>query len=639
MIKKRKDSRSSTSKPTEHTSGSKTVNGSPAMSQPTPTLPASPVPSTPLNHPNSNTKPTQSTTPVTIPPKQPPPQQQPVAITTTNISNSSTMQTSQDCLIGVIDAGTSAVKFAVFRNQHTAEVAEHVEAIEGSTPHEGWHEQDPMQILKLIAKCVEVVAGKVNIKDIVTLGITNHRETTIVWDKTTGVPYGNAIVWNDIRSSVTVDKVLARLPDNNKNHFKPLCGLPVSPYFSAFKWRWLMDNDSAVSKAVREKKCLFGTVDSWIVWNLTGGPKGGIHVTDVTNASRTFLMNIETLHWDPVLLRTFHIPTWVLPEIRSSSEIYAKVNNGSKLDGITISGILGNQQSALLGNNCLKEGEAKNTYRSGCFLLYNTGETRVQSTHGLVTTVAYKFGDAPPTYALEGSVVVAGGALDWLRDNLGVIKDIQTDTESLAKDVFNTGDVYFVPAFTGLYAPYWRKDARGIICGLTAFTTKKHIIRAALEAVCYQTRDILEAMKKDCGIPLSKLNADGIFTTNKLLMQLQADIIGIPVSRAQSQDITALGVAMAAGQAKGIEVWNINAIDREIVAKDTFLPTNTDDERDARYKKWKMAVQRSLGWAYSKRSPGMTDERYRLLSSIPFSLFLIASFGMLAFADSKPTII
>ncbi|XP_022915751.1 glycerol kinase 3-like [Onthophagus taurus] len=539
-------------------------------------------------------------------------------------------------LIGVIDAGTRTVKFCVFRSRHTKELTDHaVDIMPVSTSREGWHEEDPMEILAGIRHCIGDVLQKLpslgyKVSDICTIGITNQRETTVVWDRTTGQPLYNAIVWNDIRTDATVDKILAKLPDNNKNHFKPLCGLPVSPYFSAFKLKWLMDNVPNVRKACKAKKCLFGTVDTWILWNLTGGPNGGIHMTDVTNASRTFLMNIETLHWDPLLLRTFSISSDILPEIRSSSEIYGKIKfNNSPLNGIPISGILGNQQSALVGQNCLKEGLAKNTYRSGCFLLYNTGPNRVQSTHGLVTTVAYQFGDKPPVYALEGSVAVAGAAMNWLRDNMGLINDVTEDTESLAQEVFNTGDVYFVPAFNGLYAPYWRKDARGIICGLTAFTTKKHIIRAALEAVCFQTRDILEAMNKDCGIPLAKLHVDGRMTTNNLLMQLQADIIGIPVFRAQSQDITALGVAMAAGYASGIEVWDLEEQDRETVPKDTFLPTTTEDERDARYKKWKMAVQRSLGWATSKKSPDMTDERYRLLSSIPASLYLISSFGLL----------
>lgn len=542
-------------------------------------------------------------------------------------------------LIGVIDAGTRTVEFVVFRSQHNEELVAHEVDVTQHTPQEGWLEQDPKEILEAIHKCVKAVAEELpkkgySINDIVTIGITNQRETTIVWDKSTGEPLYNAIVWNDIRTESTVDTILAKLPDNNKNHFKPICGLPVSPYFSALKLKWLKDNIKIVKKAYREKKLMFGTVDTWILWNLTGGIKGGLHVTDVTNASRTLLMNIETLNWDPLLCRTFNISEDILPEIRSSSEIYGHIKCDSCLDGLPISGILGNQQSALVGQRCLKPGQAKNTYRSGCFLIYNTGTTKVQSSHGLVTTVAYQLGNnAPPIYALEGSVAVAGAAMKWLRDNMGMVKDVVKDTEELASEVFSTGDVYFVPAFKGLFAPYWRMDARGILCGLTAFTTKGHIIRAALESVCFQTRDILEAMHKDCGFSLSKLYVDGKMTQNNLLMQLQADISGIPVFRAQSQDITALGVAMAAGQAKGINVWDINAENHENVPIDTFLPTTTDEERDARYTKWKMAVQRSLGWATTKKSVAMTDERYRLLCSIPPSLYLILSFGMLALSE------
>lgn len=534
-------------------------------------------------------------------------------------------------LIGVIDASTRTVKFCVFVSQHIKEIAEHAIDLEPITPQEGWSEQDPLKILEAVKKCMETVVNRLGAsraKNILTIGITNQRETTIVWDKTTGKPLYNAIVWNDIRTDSTVEVILAKIPENNKNHFKPICGLPVSPYFSAFKLKWLIHHVPAVKKAIKEKKCLFGTVDTWLLWNLTGGPNGGKHLTDVTNASRTFLMNIETLYWDAQLLNTFKIPPELLPEIRSSSEIYGEICETWPLPNVRISGILGNQQSALLGQSCFKEGMAKNTYRSGCFLLYNTGTSRVQSSHGLVTTLAYKLGDQPATYALEGSVAVAGAAIKWLRDNMSFINDI-SDTESMAKEVFSTGDVYFVPAFKGLYAPYWRTDARGVICGLTAFSTKQHIIRAALEAVCFQTRDILEAMDKDCGIPLTKLHVDGIMTTNNLLMQLQADISGIPVIRAHSQDITALGVAMAAGMAKGIEVWDIYAEERELVPSDTFLPTSTEDERDVRYTKWKMAVQRSLGWVSPKKSAVMTEERYKMLASIPGSLYAILSFGLL----------
>lgn len=525
------------------------------------------------------------------------------------------------------------LRLKVFNAKHIAEVTSHQIDIEQISPQEGWIEQDPKEILFAVKACIKDVIRKFDmlgkkIDEIVTVGITNQRETTIVWDTITGDPLYNAIVWSDIRTDAIVDQIIAKFPDQNKNHLKPLCGLPVSPYFSALKIRWLKDNVPAVRKAIRERRCKVGTMDTWIVWNLTGGKNGGLYITDVTNASRTMLMNIETLSWDPTLCRYFGIPMQMLPAIRSSSEIYGKISIGP-LSGIPISGILGNQQSALVGQNCLKKGQAKNTYRSGCFLLCNTGHTRVYSSHGLVTTVAYQLGpNSPAVYALEGSVAVAGAAIKWLRDNMKLIKDVH-ESEHLAQSVFSTGDVYFVPAFTGLYAPYWRKDARGIICGLTAFTTKQHIIRASLEAVCFQTRDILEAMYKDCGFPLTKLNTDGKMSTNNLLMQLQADLCGTPVFRSAMPDMTALGVAMAAGHAEGIDVWELEGEDVETVPTDTFLPTTTPEERDARYKKWKMAVERSLGWAAVKMSDQMTDERFCMLASIPASWFLISSFLLL----------
>ncbi|KAK9883116.1 hypothetical protein WA026_001316 [Henosepilachna vigintioctopunctata] len=536
-------------------------------------------------------------------------------------------------LIGAISAGTQSVKFCVFRSQETKAIAEYEMKISSHCPQEGWIEQDPLEIINAVKTCMTKVVEQLGEQSdkVIAIGVTNQRETTIVWDKTNGAAFYNAIVWSDIRTDSTVDIILSKVPDANPHHFKHICGLPISPYFSAFKLKWLIYYSSDIKQAIRQGKCMFGTVDTWIVWNLTGGTDCGIHVTDVTNASRTFLMNINTLNWDPVLLHTFKINENILPEIKSSAEIYGYVHKSFPLPGIPISGIVGNQQAALIGHNCLREGEAKNTYRSGCFLLYNTGTAKVFSSHGLVTTVAYKFGKQPAIYALEGSVAVAGAAIKWLKNNMGFIKDVH-ETETLAKEVFNTGDLYFVPAFKGLYAPYWRKEARGIICGLTAFSTKHHIVRAALEAVCFQTRDILEAMNKDCGIPLNKLMADGNLSQNTLLMQLQADISGVPVFRSQTVDVVPLGAAIAASQAEGIEAWDLSQEGRQVVPNDTFLPTSTENERDARYTKWKMAVQRSLGWAVNK-SKVMTEERYRMLASMPGGLFLLSSFVLLVLSQ------
>lgn len=539
-------------------------------------------------------------------------------------------------LIGALEEGTRTCRFAFYEAATLRQVAVHCLQVDSMRPEEGWVEQDPAGILRAARECVSEAVARLppglGVRDVAAVGVTNQRETTVVWDRVTGQPLHHALVWNDIRTGATVDAILARLPGNDKDALRDRAGLPVSPYFSALKLRWLLDNVPAVQKAVAEKRCLFGTVDTWLVWNLTGGPRGGLHITDVTNASRTMLMNIHTLQWDPILLKAFDIPREILPEIRSSSEVYGDIMEGP-LRGIPISAIMGNQQANLVGERCFKEGQAKSTYRSGCFLLYNTGNTCVLSKHGLLSTVAYKLGpDAPTVYALEGSVAVAGHAIKWLKDNLNLLKD-PAEAERIASEVATTGDVYFVPAFTGLYAPHWRKDARGILCGLTQFTTKGHIIRASLEAVCYQTRDILEAMARDCGKmsteTLSELRVDGKMAENNLLLQLQADLCGFSVVRTDIHEKAALGVAIAAGQAKEINLVNINALPPTPSQCDIFTPSITHEDRKARYTKWKMALTRSLGWAKPSKSPSMTDKRYHLLASIPPSLFLISSFAMM----------
>nr|KAG5703569.1 hypothetical protein BaRGS_000954 [Batillaria attramentaria] len=409
-------------------------------------------------------------------------------------------------------------------------------------------------------------------------------------------------VWLDLRTASTVKSLIEKTPQKNKDYLRPYCGLPITTYFSAVKLRWLLDNCEKVRQAVKDGRCMFGTVDSWLMWNLTGGVNGGCHITDVTNASRTMLMNIHTLQWDDFLCRFFDIPKAVLPEIRSSSEVYGKMASGP-LQGYPISGILGDQQAALVGQTCFKLGQAKNTYGTGCFLLYNTGTQPVESKNGLLTTVAYKLGpNKPAVYALEGAIAIAGACVRWLRDNLGIISTSQ-EVETLAQQVESTHGCYFVPAFSGLFCPYWQDSARGIICGLSQFTTKHHIARAALEAICFQTRELLEAMNQDSGIPLTLLQVDGGMTSNNLLMQLQADILQIQVVRPSMPETTALGVAMAAGAAEGMGVWNLNQEEGSNITTDVFTPSITQKECDERCARWNMAVKRSMDWQTGSTAP------------------------------------
>ncbi|XP_050311790.1 glycerol kinase [Anthonomus grandis grandis] len=503
-------------------------------------------------------------------------------------------------LVGAIDEGTSSARFILFKAGTTEVVASHQHPLSQICPQEGWVEQDPMEILECVSICIEKTIDKLvsvggSVNDIVAVGITNQRESTVVWKKSTGKPLYNSIVWLDVRTSSTVDQLLDKIPNKtkNKNYLKPLCGLPISPYFSAVKLRWLLDNVPRIKKAVAANDCLFGTIDSWLIWNLTGGAQGGLHLTDVTNASRTMLMNIDSLKWDPVLLNFFGVPPAILPKIKSSSEVYGTIQVGS-LRGVQLAGCVGDQQGALLGQQCLQRGQAKATYGTGCFLLYNTGTVKVSSAHGLITTVAYQLGPkSQPVYALEGSVAIAGAALNWLKDNMSLLPsfgDAQTIAE--AAILADAGEVYFVPAFSGLYAPYWQQEARGVIIGISEDTQGCHIVKAALDAVCYQTRDILEAMNKDYGSHLTTLQVDGGMTANSLLMQLQADLAGVRVAKPSMAESTALGAAMVAGAAVGH--WDL-AHPMEIPC-DSWEVRVGEGERDIRYAKWKLAVERAMGW-------------------------------------------
>nr|XP_017210931.1 glycerol kinase isoform X3 [Danio rerio] len=538
-------------------------------------------------------------------------------------------------LVAAIDQGTSSTRFLVF-NAKTAELLSHHQVeIKQSFPKEGWVEEDPKEILQSVYECMDRTCEKltqlnIDVSNIKAVGVTNQRETTLVWDKQTGEPLYNAIVWLDLRTQSTVERLINKTPGKNKNHLKDKTGLPISTYFSAVKLRWLMDNVEKVHEAVLSHRAMFGTVDSWLIWCLTGGKNGGVHCTDVTNASRTMLFNIHTMDWDPELCIYFDIPMGILPKVRSSSEIYGLMKISSKLKsgpltGVPISGCLGDQSAALVGQMCFKDGQAKNTYGTGCFLLKNP----VMSDHGLLTTVAYKLGrDKPACYALEGSVAIAGAVVRWLKDNLGIIQT-STELEKLAADVGTSYGCYFVPAFSGLYAPYWEPSARGIICGLTQFTNRSHLAFAALEAVCFQTREILDAMNQDSGINLSQLQVDGGMTSNRLLMQLQADILCIPVVKPSMPETTALGAAMAAGAAEGVSVWSLNPEDLTEVTSEKFEPQiNPEAESELRYARWKKAVQRAMNWE-TIEPVNSGNEDTSIFSSVPLGFYILGSMFML----------
>ncbi len=493
--------------------------------------------------------------------------------------------------LGAIDQGTTSTRFIVFdRTGRIVSVAqkEHAQIY----PKPGWVEHDPDEIWRRTQEVIQqgMEQAELSPKDLAGIGITNQRETTLVWEKSTGRPVYNAIVWQDTRVG---DEVAEFSKRGGQDRFRFKTGLPLATYFSGLKIRWILNNVPGARARAEAGELLFGNIDTFLLWKLTGGTEGGIHVTDVTNASRTQLMNLQSLTWDPELLQIFEIPKVMLPKITSSSEIYGEANP-EPVRGVKIAGILGDQQAALVGQTCFQPGEAKNTYGTGCFLLMNCGEQVVQSKFGLLTTVAYKLGAKPAQYALEGSVAIAGALVQWLRDNLGLIEKSQ-DVETLARSVNDNGGVYFVPAFSGLYAPHWKANARGVIAGLTRFANKGHMARAALEATAFQTREVVEAMEKDSGIPLQALRTDGGMVKNDLLMQFQSDILHIPVVRPVIQETTALGAAYAAGLAVGY-YKDVEDLKANWAVDYTWQPHMEEKERERLYAAWKKAVTRSLDW-------------------------------------------
>jgi glycerol kinase len=493
--------------------------------------------------------------------------------------------------VGAVDQGTTSTRFMLFDHGGN-EVGRHQLEHEQILPRAGWVEHNPIEIWERTVSVIRTAmqARGLGPNDLAALGITNQRETAVVWDKNTGRPYYNAIVWQDTRT----DRIASALDrDGRGDTIRQKAGLPPATYFSGGKIQWILENVDGVREAAERGDAIFGNTDSWLVWNLTGGN----HVTDVTNASRTMLMNLETLDWDDELLSFFNIPRSMLPEIRPSSDpstYGATLDNGPLGGNVPLTGILGDQQAAMVGQVCFAPGEAKNTYGTGNFMLLNTGTELVRSNNGLLSTVCYKFGDAAPVYALEGSIAVTGSAVQWLRDQLHIINDA-AQSERLASQVPDNGGVYFVPAFSGLFAPYWRSDARGAIVGLSRFNTDAHIARATLEAICYQSRDVVDAMAQDSGVTLDVLKVDGGITVNNLCMQIQADVVGVPVSRPVVAETTALGAAYAAGLAVGF--WkNTDELRENWNESQRWQPNWSEEQREEGYGKWKKAVERTLNW-------------------------------------------
>lgn len=493
--------------------------------------------------------------------------------------------------VAAIDQGTTSTRCMIFDHKGTVAAADQREHKQ-IFPQAGWVEHDAVEIWNNVrsVSAGALAAADLTPSDIAAVGITNQRETALVWERATGKPVYNAIVWQDTRT----DRIVTKLGGGDATKYTAKTGLPLATYFSGPKVKWILDNvEGAQEKADAGELC-FGNMDTWVLWNMTGGVDGGLHYTDPTNASRTLLMDLDTLSWDEGICADMGIPMSMLPEIRSSSEVYGNVRERGSLSGVPIAGILGDQQAATFGQACLSPGEAKNTYGTGNFVLLNTGTDKVMSKNGLLTTVCYKIGDQPTVYALEGSIAVTGSLVQWLRDNLGMIStaaDIETD----ARSVDDNGGAYFVPAFSGLFAPHWRSDARGAIVGLTRFVNKGHLARAVLEATAYQTREVIEAMNADSGVDLEVLKVDGGMVVNELLMQFQSDILNVDVVRPVVAETTALGAAYAAGLAVGF--WASEDEIRENWAEDkTWTPSMDDAERDKLYAGWKKAVTRTLDW-------------------------------------------
>jgi glycerol kinase len=496
--------------------------------------------------------------------------------------------------VAAIDQGTTSTRFMIFDhdgNERGKHQLEHSQIL----PQAGWVEHNPVEIWERSSSVLQTAINAAGLQaaDFAALGITNQRETAVVWNRKTGRPYYNAIVWQDTRT----DRIASALERSGAGELiRAKAGLPPATYFSAGKVQWILENVEGVRAAAEAGEAVFGNTDSWLLWNLTGGVRGGVHLTDVTNASRTMLMNLETLDWDDELLALFDIPRAMLPEIRPSSDPagYGQISVPGVAAGIALTGDLGDQQAATVGQVCFAPGEAKNTYGTGNFLLLNTGEELVRSQHGLLSTVCYQFGDQRPVYALEGSVAVTGSAVQWLRDQLGIISGA-AEVESLARQVSDNGGVYFVPAFSGLFAPHWRSDARGAIVGLSRYNTNAHLARATLEAICYQSRDVIEAMAQDSGVSLDVLKVDGGVTANNLCMQLQADILGVPVSRPVVAETTALGAAYAAGLAVGF--WkDTDELRANWNEAERWSPQWDDQQRSDGYAGWQKAIGRTLDW-------------------------------------------